>query len=87
MRTANGINQRYGVAERIGGGAVGESTERQPGSEIVVAEAAVPSHVAFAGKKAPPPPPKKKKALGAGAGQGAEVGDAPPPVPVSSKPR
>ncbi|KAF2757020.1 hypothetical protein EJ05DRAFT_501563 [Pseudovirgaria hyperparasitica] len=72
-KTANGLNQKYGVMNRVNG-----MTGRESGSSSaqagVLPEAS--SITAGIGKKAPPPPPKKK-----------ELGGAPPPVPLSSKPK
>lgn len=71
LNAANGLNQKYGVLNRMGG--VGSSSS---GTEEASA-AAVP---AVAAKKGPPPPPPKKKELSGSSG-------AAPPIPLSSKPR
>ncbi|KAB8975989.1 hypothetical protein FH972_026868 [Carpinus fangiana] len=74
-KTANSLNQRYGVSDRLAGA--------QP-SQAPAELAAPPGPASAAGKKPPPPPPKKKELQ-----TGQPEGDAgpPPPVPTSSKPR
>ncbi|SPO04517.1 uncharacterized protein DNG_07202 [Cephalotrichum gorgonifer] len=72
-KTAGELNQKYGVAERVGGYA-GDGG----------AAASASSLASVAGKKRPPPPPPPKKASLSGGGQ---AGNKPPPLPMSSKPR
>jgi len=79
---ASAVNQKYGVAQKVGGFAAsaGAYTTGTQGQEV-------PASV----KKVPPPPPKKKILSGVADGQqgsaGASAGDVPPPIPLSSKPR
>ncbi|KAF2083948.1 hypothetical protein K490DRAFT_50314 [Saccharata proteae CBS 121410] len=73
-QTANGLNQKYGVMNKVSGFAAAGGAAASPGSG-----SSGPSPV---GKKPPPPPPKKRAQL---SGDGGE-GGAPPPIPLSSKP-
>ncbi|KAF2008988.1 hypothetical protein BU24DRAFT_415347 [Aaosphaeria arxii CBS 175.79] len=78
VRAANGLNQKYGLADRVNG----LSSPTSPTSPV--AESSTAAHgAAAAGKKAPPPPPPKKRNL-AGNATGANE---PPPIPLASKPR
>ncbi|TQV94214.1 GMP synthase [Cordyceps javanica] len=89
---AQAWNQKYGVADRVGGFANklgGQPQQQQQQQQGVAATAAAEEQetgVTTTGavkKKPPPPPPKKKPGLAAPA-----VGDdgAPPPVPMSTRP-
>ncbi|KAK8240935.1 hypothetical protein IWZ00DRAFT_491933 [Phyllosticta capitalensis] len=71
VQTANGLNQKYGVLDRVNGAASGSATP-PPAS-------APPAATGALGKKPPPPPPPKRKDLGGSGG--------PPPLPLASKPR
>jgi hypothetical protein len=75
MRTASGLNQRYGVMNKVSSFTSG--SEAPSGDQP--ATPASPSASAIANKKPPPPVPKKKE-FPPGGGE-------PPPVPLSSKPR
>lgn len=85
VRSANNINQKYGVANKfnsfVGGGAQQEAPA--PASPVP----------GLANKKKPPPPPPKKKpglggSIGAVAVRSPSVGDddAPPPIPLATRP-
>ncbi|KAM0272266.1 hypothetical protein ACHAQH_008738 [Verticillium albo-atrum] len=89
VKTANSLNQKYGVADRVGGyaGQVGAQQEGVtpagpgPGSSVLSPPGLL------AKKKPPPPPPKKKPAL-AGVPQPSPGDDgAPPPIPMSTRPK
>ncbi|MCJ1314539.1 hypothetical protein MMC25_008221 [Agyrium rufum] len=93
MRTANGLNQKYGLAGKLNsfnGGGVGGMSDGGGGglrgqeTSAPVQEGAV-AEMGLAAKKkpAPPPPPKKVGSFGDVGGGGG----APPPVPLGSKPR
>jgi hypothetical protein len=75
-KSANGLNQKYGISNKIGGFAGSSSSASASG------QPATPTSPI--GKKPPPPPPKKKGLAGNAAA--AEASE-PPPVPLSSKPK
>ena len=70
-RTASGLNQKYGVSDRVSSFASG-STPSSPGASSPVQGAI--------GKKPPPPLPPKKKDLVNSLSE-------PPPIPLGSKPK
>ncbi|KAI4907985.1 uncharacterized protein J4E92_011030 [Alternaria infectoria] len=72
-KSANSINQKYGIAGKMNNLA---SSSASPGP----AQSSSQSSAGGLGKKAPPPPPPKKKELSDGSGE-------PPPIPLSSKPK
>ncbi|KIW04928.1 uncharacterized protein PV09_04096 [Verruconis gallopava] len=81
-RAASGLNQKYGISDRLSGGAAASSAgspssgptgEHEQETGVVGASAA--------GKKKPPPPPPVKRVGLGGAGP-----SVPPPVPLASKP-
>ncbi|OAA78384.1 hypothetical protein LEL_05207 [Akanthomyces lecanii RCEF 1005] len=88
---AQRLNQKYGVADKVGGfaskfgggvGGGGGAQEQQQQQETGVV-------AAVAKKKPPPPPPPKKKpglAAAAAAAPPAAEEDAPPPIPMSTRP-
>jgi hypothetical protein len=74
FKTANGLNQKYGLAGKVNNFASSSSSTSSPSQPIASASGGI-------GKKpAPPPPPPKKKELGSSSGE-------PPPIPLSSKPK
>lgn len=81
---AQGLNQKYGVADKVGGFASkfgGGAQAQQERQETGV--------VGAAAKKKPPPPPPPKKKPGLAAAAAAPVAandDAPPPIPMSTRP-
>ncbi|KAH8170731.1 GMP synthase [Sarocladium implicatum] len=85
-RGANNLNQKYGVADKVGGlagqaqGSGGEQPQ-PPHSPAAGAMAALAG-----GKKKPPPPPPKKKP-GLSPAQTPTGEDAPPPIPTSTRPQ
>jgi len=89
---ASAVNQKYGVAQKVGGFAASAATytTSTPGQaqgqvqQEYVQE--IPSSTA-AVKKAPPPPPKKKLLMVDAQQAGDGASGAPPPIPLSSKPR
>lgn len=100
-KQANGLNQKYGVVDKargygVGGQAAPANEAPQPafgngGLDTGVVAQSSPSLGAVAAKKAPPPkPPPKRQGLStssAGSGASAGVEEAPPPVPLGTKPR
>lgn len=84
-QSANNLNQKYGIAEKVGGysgppTAVTAAAHIEPSSspQIETSKKAIPF------KKPPPPPPKKRTILAGGADAGTGP---PPPIPLSSKPK
>lgn len=91
-KTANSLDQKYGVSGKVGG-YLGNSGGSGSGSGID-GRAASPaqSHLntigaaaGMLGKKKPPPPPPPKKKPGLG-GDAARDADTPPPVPIATRP-
>ena len=85
-KTAGDLNQKYGIQDRVGGLAaqVGGGKTAQPGQAAGILP---PPGPGLLGKKKPPPPPPKKKPGLSASGQGSpEVGDEPPPLPLSTRP-
>ncbi|KAF2194864.1 hypothetical protein K469DRAFT_725993 [Zopfia rhizophila CBS 207.26] len=72
-RTASGLNQKYGIADRGNSYTSASSTSSSPPPLQSPTQSGI-------GKKPPPPPLPKKKGLTAGAGE-------PPPLPLGSKPK
>ncbi|CAI6336306.1 unnamed protein product [Periconia digitata] len=73
-KTANGLNQKYGISNKVGGLASSSaSTSNTP-----------PGPPSPVGKKPPPPPPKRK---GLSGNTVAAEANEPPPIPLSSKPK
>ncbi|KAI9897602.1 hypothetical protein N3K66_007458 [Trichothecium roseum] len=85
VSTANSLNQRYGVANKLG---VGGPTAQQQDEQQSSPASAMSVVAGLAGKKKPPPPPPKKKPnLGGGpVTAAASTDDAPPPIPMSTRP-
>ncbi|KAH6687367.1 hypothetical protein F5X68DRAFT_10252 [Plectosphaerella plurivora] len=96
-RSANNLNQKYGVADKLGGfAAAGGQAQvgRQEEGVVGGSNTTAPVSPGIAGvlgkKKPPPPPPKKKPGLGGpppppGPSGGDDDG-APPPIPLSTRP-
>ncbi|KAK7529248.1 uncharacterized protein J3D65DRAFT_562549 [Phyllosticta citribraziliensis] len=78
MQTANGLNQKYGVLDRVNGASSTPAGPAAPANAPVSPPASAPP-TGVVGKKPPPPPPPKRKDLGGSGG--------PPPLPLASKPR
>lgn len=76
VKSANNLNQKYGVADRVGALAGQSQQQEQPAGGMA----------AVAGKKKPPPPPPKRKPGLAAAVQQPASEDAPPPIPLSTRP-
>jgi len=95
-QTASAVNQKYGVAQKVGGfaasaaayttGTPGQAQGHEQGQVEQEYVQEVPSSTAAA-KKAPPPPPKKKLLMVDAQQAGVAASGAPPPIPLSSKPR
>lgn len=91
VKTANGLNQKYGVMEKVGGyannGNGNVANGQAPNAALV---AASPIAGLAAKKKPPPPPPKGKKPLllqGAPTPAASSSDDAPPPIPLATRPQ
>ena len=95
MKSANSLNHKYGVSNKIGG-FMGTGQQQQPeGQQTGVTSGPgngmATAAVGLAGKKKPPPPPPPKKpGLGAtpSAATSAQpaVADQPPPIPLATRP-
>lgn len=81
-QSANKLNSKYGIADKIGtySGAA-ESPQQGPGSPQ---ESSTNEPATFGLKKKPPPPPMKKSQL---TSVTVRNEPAPPPIPLSSKPK
>ncbi|TEA15545.1 hypothetical protein C8034_v011343 [Colletotrichum sidae] len=94
VKSANNLNQKYGIADKVGkyAGQVGGQQQQQQQTDASPGPLSPPPGLASAiGKKKPPPPPPKKKPQLGGAPQpptvlGSGIEDAPPPIPLSTKP-
>lgn len=86
MKNANTLNQKYGVANKIGG-FIGGGQQQAVGPQQTPVHQPVAAPGLTGKKKPPPPPPKKKPSLG---GSPAPIptpaNDAPPPIPLSTRP-
>lgn len=78
---AKDMNTKYGVTNKLSGYASSAANFNRSSP----APASAPSASAAASKKAPPPPPPKKRELGGASASSDSL--APPPLPLSSKPR
>ncbi|KAF7546522.1 hypothetical protein G7046_g9274 [Stylonectria norvegica] len=83
MKSANGLNQKYGLMDKVGS-YTGTHDQGQPGAGQRMSS---PALSGLAGKKKPPPPPPKKKPGLAGAAVASGGNDEPPPVPLSTRPQ
>ncbi|ROW12196.1 hypothetical protein VMCG_00699 [Cytospora schulzeri] len=95
VKTANSMDQKYGVSGKVGGymgNANGGSSAAETGRAGSPAQSHFDTISSAAGglmgkKKPPPPPPKKKPALSSGGGgAAARDEDAAPPVPMATRP-
>ena len=81
-QSANNLNKKYGVMERINSSSAGVASPSQPSFGQTAISSIPPESMSTEGKKkAPPPPPPKKKLVDQA------TSPAPPPIPLSSKPR
>jgi hypothetical protein len=93
-QSANKLNTKYGIADKANsyGGQNNAHVEEPEYSGIEMQDNEHGSHVSsgqshsIADKKKPPPPPAKKAGL-AGSGIPRNGGVAPPPIPLSTKPK
>lgn len=94
VRTANSLDQKYGVSGKVGGYLGNASGGSSSGAEAGRTPSPAQSHLStissaagLLGKKKPPPPPppKKKPELGGNAVDARDE-DTPPPVPMSTRP-
>uniref|UniRef100_L2FUB1 Gmp synthase n=1 Tax=Colletotrichum fructicola (strain Nara gc5) TaxID=1213859 RepID=L2FUB1_COLFN len=87
VKSANNLNQKYGIADKVGkyaGQASGQQQQQAGNSSTASTPLSPPPGLVNAlGKKKPPPPPppKKKPQIGAPPGD-----DEPPPIPLATKP-
>ena len=75
LQSAGAVNEKYGLAGKVGGLAADAGDGRSNPAASVIAK-----------KKPAPPPPKKKPELMARGG-GVQGDSAPPPVPMSTRPQ
>ena len=81
-QSANNLNKKYGVVDRINGSSSGVSNPSQQNSEPASASPVSSNLTGIQGKKKAPPPPPPKKRL-----TDPSSSPVPPPIPLSSKPR
>ena len=92
FQTANKLNSRYGIADKVGAyGGIANTQRPEPANPQIEmrdntthANANGGPDLGVLGKKKPPPPPMKRAAL---AGATAPPEPVPPPIPLSSKPK
>jgi hypothetical protein len=90
FQTANKLNTRYGIADKVGTYGGISSTPEPASLPIEMRDNTTNGHansgpeLSVVGKKKPPPPPVKRAGL---AGAGASQKPVPPPIPLSSKPK
>ncbi|KAI9873008.1 MAG: hypothetical protein M1830_000945 [Pleopsidium flavum] len=82
-QSANGLNQKYGIANNVNSYATGSASSQVDGAPPPLGTSVVSGSSAAAVKKKPPPPPPKKRDLGGSGDDSLE----PPPLPLASKPR
>lgn len=91
VKSANSLNQKYGVSDKVGGFAAQHQQQQadgQQGQPQSPMGSAVSGLAGLAGKKKPPPPPPKKKSGLAAVPRPANDGDdAPPPIPTATRPQ
>lgn len=85
---ASAINQKYGVADKLGGFAANTQGQEPAAHQQQQGQgAALISAVGgLAAKKKAPPPPPKKPGLGSLTKEDAAGDDEPPPVPMATRP-
>lgn len=81
-KTANGMNQKYGITNKVNNYSSGTASS-QVDESVAGPASPVGSDSSAPFKKKPPPPPPKKRIAIDGRGPTLE----PPPLPLSSKPR
>lgn len=96
-QSANKLNSKYGIADKIGAAGAGAGAGAAGGARNIQPPPPMPSQAqavgnlgaaGIAGKKKPPPPPPKKRAGLAGSPvAGSPQEGLPPPIPLSSKPK
>jgi len=82
-KSANGLNQKYGFANKVNSYTSGNASSQVDGAPPAPVSPVVSGSSAAGAKKKPPPPPPKKRDL-VGSGDGTLE---PPPLPLASKPR
>lgn len=89
-QSANKLNTKYGIADKVGAYGASSSHSPEPQSpQIEMRDNTSESPIGgpeggFLGKKKPPPPPAKRREL---MGTGIAKEPVPPPIPMSSKPK
>ncbi|KAI8309581.1 hypothetical protein K4K61_001543 [Colletotrichum sp. SAR11_59] len=92
VKSANNLNQKYGIADKVGkyaGQASGQQQQQAGNSSTASTPLSPPPGLVnvIGKKKPPPPPPPKKKPQIGGAPQPTPPGDdEPPPIPFATKP-
>ncbi|KAN0115104.1 hypothetical protein V8E51_004648 [Hyaloscypha variabilis] len=92
FQTANKLNSKYGIADKVGsyGGITSTQASEPENLQIEMRDNTIggPANggpdLSVLGKKKPPPPPVKRVGLG---GPAASQEPTPPPIPLSSKPK
>ncbi|KAJ2905177.1 GMP synthase [Zalerion maritima] len=92
VQTAGRLNEKYGIANKVGHytGNTSANQGAQPGNSSpglggYASSGNLSAAAGMLGKKKPPPPPPPKKKAMSGAAP-ADSGEAPPPVPMSTRP-
>jgi hypothetical protein len=84
LKTANSLNSKYGVSDKLASYGASSPTSGYPQNEQEEENhAIVMQDNTIAQKKRPPAPPKKKPGLSANP----DSGGRPPPIPLASKPK
>lgn len=90
VKTANSLNQKYGLADKVNAGISSQSSAPPPlpGPSQLYTGAKTSNTVSEAAskKKPPPPPAKKKPQLNGPSNTSANPGLEPPPIPISTRP-
>jgi hypothetical protein len=89
-KTANSLNQKYGVADRLSAHTRTNQPAEQTTSSMTSPAPVPPSPLStsmLGKKKAPPPPPRKRAGLHVPAHPSPPADDEPPPLPMATKPR
>ncbi len=87
-QSANSLNSKYGISDKVGrfGGIAPQTESSSPQVDVSdhsnSANTSNRADLSMVGKKKPPPPPVKRAELG-----GILKEAAPPPIPLSSKPK
>ena len=83
-KSANGLNQKYGITNKVNSYASSASPAQLEGGEPALRNPVTLDPSVGIEKKKPPPPPSKRRDL---SGLGSGTLEPPPPLPLASKPR